>query len=88
MKKSTSVLVASLIAAAALVACGKKEDAAPAVVTPAPAPVTEPAPPAAAPATAPTTDSGAMAPAPGASSALDAANAATEAAKKNEAPKQ
>ena len=32
MKKSSSVLIASLIAAAALVACGKKEDAAPAVV--------------------------------------------------------
>ena len=84
MKKPSSVLIASLIAVAALVACGKKEDAAPAVVTPPPAPVTEPAPtPAAPPAAAP-----ASAPSAAASSALDAANAATEAAKKGEAPKQ
>ncbi len=38
-----SVLLASLIAAAALTACGKKEEPAPAVVTPPPAAVT-PAP--------------------------------------------
>ncbi|RZI97215.1 MAG: hypothetical protein EOP78_01770 [Variovorax sp.] len=45
------VLIASLVAAAAFSACGKKEDAAPAVVTPPPATVTPPAAPATAPAT-------------------------------------
>jgi hypothetical protein len=70
-----SVLLASLVAAVALAACGKKEESAPAVVTPSPAPSTS--------ATTP------PAPSPGASTSLDAANAATEAAKKKEeAPKQ
>jgi len=64
-----TLLLASLLAAFALGACGKKEEP-PAVVAPAPAQVSPPATPA-------------TTPSPSASSALDAANAATEAAKKN-----
>lgn len=89
MKKTSSVLIATLIATAALVACGKKEDTAPAVVTPPPAPVTEPAPAPAAPAAdpsaaapAPSTDAAAM-PAPGASSAMDS----TDTTKKSDTTK-
>jgi len=74
MKKT--VLIASLIAVAALTACGKKDEPPPAVVAPPAVVVTPPAAPAPTPAPAAT-------PSPDAQSALDAANAATEAAKKN-----
>ena len=63
------VLLVSLIAIGALGACGKKEEAAPAVVTPPPVVVT---PPATAPAASPAADGNA---------ALDEANKATQAAK-------
>jgi hypothetical protein len=69
MKKS--LLLGSLIAAAALTACGKKEEA-PAVVAPPAAP---------APAPAPAPEPAAAAPA---APAADAADAATEEAKKKQ----
>ncbi|WP_431275828.1 hypothetical protein ACQ858_05910 [Variovorax ureilyticus] len=72
------VLLVSLVAVAALTACGKKEEPAPAAVAPAAAPAPAPAP---APAS-PSSDATTTTPSPNAQSAPDAANAATDAEKK------
>jgi hypothetical protein len=77
MKKS--LVLATLVAAAALSACGKKEEPAPA---PAPAPAAAPAPAPAASAAADAASAAASGAAAAASSASDAASAAASAASK------
>jgi hypothetical protein len=78
-----SLVIAALMAAVALAACGKKEEAAPAPAVEAPAPAAAPAADAAAPAAAPAADAAAPAAAP----AADAA-AAPAAEQKPEEKKQ
>lgn len=56
-----SLVIAALMAAVALAACGKKEEAAPAPAVEAPAPAAAPAADAAAPAAAPAADAAAPA---------------------------